>query len=679
MLTFGFILKASTYYVSINGVDSANGGSISNPWKTLAYAASRLPEGKGDTIQLGDGLFIETITTRLPIGVHITGNGINKTTVKWGGLSGKDIIQLITNSHVNGNQSLSHFKLDGNNKSAVKGIFSVGRDNIIIHDMYFTACSETGAKIMSDNTNTPAYYVTGFKVYDCTFLNTASPQSSNAWFSGALEFGGHQGADIYNLTINEDAGFGIKFLANGWFKGVMVHDCNITVPEANRIGTTQDYIAVELWNMMDTCKVYNITTNGRLSLENIHSTIAGYTKVYNNRIVTTNRNLSSAIEYDDSNGEIFKNFVIGADKALIIGNASTNSANNKIYNNVFTNVNIPSTFTSSIWVHAINSNQCNENKIYNNVLDANQRGIFLKAITAVCEVKNTQIKNNIFQNMVVEGIKLANVIANISGLAVFNNCSYNTPFLINSTSSIPGYTSGGNILGNPQLTNIGNKPFPFYKPLSDTSFVIDKGLNVGLPFFDSMPDIGCYEVKRGSSLPFSLLSFSGLYTNNSVLIRWRTSNQTEPILFVIERSNNNDSWIEIGSITAKNDSKINSYIYNDDAPADGINYYRLKIISKTGNFTYSPIQRIETDKKCFKLDLHPNPAKDKLFYSLSDTTYESPYIKVINHLGKTMLLLPKKKCRDEIDIHSLTKGVYYFQIADDKSKQQLTKAFVVYE
>jgi hypothetical protein len=46
---------------------------------------------------------------------------------------------------------------------------------------------------------------------------------------------------------------------------------------------------------------------------------------------------------------------------------------------------------------------------------------------------------------------------------------------------------------DPGLTLTGDTPYPYYAPGSATSFVVDKGTDVGLAFDGAAPDIGAYE------------------------------------------------------------------------------------------------------------------------------------------------------------------------------------------
>jgi len=73
---------ATTYYVSTTGNDASGDGNASNPWKTLMYAVTKVAANQGHTIQVGAGTFVESGLVEVPLGVSITGAGIDMTIFK---------------------------------------------------------------------------------------------------------------------------------------------------------------------------------------------------------------------------------------------------------------------------------------------------------------------------------------------------------------------------------------------------------------------------------------------------------------------------------------------------------------------------------------------------------------------------------------------------------------------
>ncbi|MBD3239951.1 MAG: hypothetical protein GF331_05150, partial [Chitinivibrionales bacterium] len=51
------------------------------------------------------------------------------------------------------------------------------------------------------------------------------------------------------------------------------------------------------------------------------------------------------------------------------------------------------------------------------------------------------------------------------------------------------------------LTLSGDKPYPWYAPASETSFVVDRGVDIGLAWLGAAPDIGAYEYESAAVGP----------------------------------------------------------------------------------------------------------------------------------------------------------------------------------
>ena len=78
-----------------------------------------------------------------------------------------------------------------------------------------------------------------------------------------------------------------------------------------------------------------------------------------------------------------------------------------------------------------------------------------------------------------------------------------------------------------------------------------------------------------------------------------------------------------------------------------------------------------------ELEVYPNPAKDKVFIQFKDPANSAYYVRVLNTLGRTVLLLPQPQLGEGIDISNLSKGVYYLLVTDQLKKKTVTKSFVI--
>ena len=81
-------------------------------------------------------------------------------------------------------------------------------------------------------------------------------------------------------------------------------------------------------------------------------------------------------------------------------------------------------------------------------------------------------------------------------------------------------------------------------------------------------------------------------------------------------------------------------------------------------------------KETFDYNLFPNPASSRLFISSESPDFKVYYVKVMNAVGKTILMLPRPQLQGGIDISNLSSGVYFVELTDDKSKNVVTKKFI---
>lgn len=98
-------------------------------------------------------------------------------------------------------------------------------------------------------------------------------------------------------------------------------------------------------------------------------------------------------------------------------------------------------------------------------------------------------------------------------------------------------------------------------------------------------------------LPIELTSFfAELSDEKSVSVKWTTASEKNNEYFIIERSIDSENWQTIYVMGSLGDShSVKSYSIFDHSPIEGISYYRLKQVDKSGMFTYSGIQTVNTN------------------------------------------------------------------------------------
>lgn len=500
-------LASTIYYVDPNGSDIAGNGSKNYPWKTLSHVCSQAQENQGNIIYLNSGLFIETRSSIVPLGVNIMGKGPDSTIIistlnDW-------VIKLESSSITDGNQSLSNFTIDGQNRQLAHGILVKARHNISIKYLNFKEIDNIGLQITSeyqrDDHILPSTYLTGIEVYNCSFTNCAKDFSDYGWSSGCLQIGHLADASIHEITIDEDRGYGIKYCEGGWLKGTKIFNNNITVPSYDPVWGSD--IAIEIWHLYDDCEVYNNTTNNWLSfIYGNKGSGARSVNVYGNTIIferPDNDNEGIEIGHGLSDVEVFNNYLKNPRYGVVMwGEPGQDQSNIVIHHNVFYNHLIG----EGVLLEPSNAATYSNIKIYNNTFDRLSAGV---VINNRGNTQSTEIINNIIMNSEF-GVLTMGEASQIQNTIIAYNVFYNVDQIYVELGEHTTNTSFENNLKlNPQLWSNGKRPAPYYRPMDYSSAVVDAGLDVGLPYLGKRPDIGAYEYEMLSSI----LQISEVKTN----------------------------------------------------------------------------------------------------------------------------------------------------------------------
>jgi hypothetical protein len=128
---------------------------------------------------------------------------------------------------------------------------------------------------------------------------------------------------------------------------------------------------------------------------------------------------------------------------------------------------------------------------------------------------------------------------------------------------------------NPAANNTGT-------PIVAVTIDIDKEIRSA-----TTPDIGADEFTPPLSIAMEY--FRGTKQPGDNLLTWKAGCSSATVVFAIERSGDGKSFKAIGSITATKERCAAPFAFTDAAPADGINYYRLKMTEANGAVTYSAV------------------------------------------------------------------------------------------
>ena len=172
-------------------------------------------------------------------------------------------------------------------------------------------------------------------------------------------------------------------------------------------------------------------------------------------------------------------------------------------------------------------------------------------------------------------------------------------------------------------------------------------------------DAGHVRVYGGSPLPVALVYFRSRMMINGVDLIWQTASEENNSGFDIQHSIDGKNWEILDFVQGKGTTlETQNYTYTDEAPLQGINYYRLKQIGYDGAFEYSNIiMVIFGNGEPKKLNVFPNPVQNQMII-INGQGLATIY----NLLGQPVKELIIKNEELRIDVSDLAKGQYILSI-----------------
>jgi hypothetical protein len=144
-------------------------------------------------------------------------------------------------------------------------------------------------------------------------------------------------------------------------------------------------------------------------------------------------------------------------------------------------------------------------------------------------------------------------------------------------------------------------------------------------------------------LPVVLLSFTAKENAGQVNLFWQTATEINADAYEIEYAADGENFIMIGKVKAAgNSNSLLNYTFNHTTPAQGKNYYRLKMIDLDGTFEYSEVRLVEVlnAKPAIAIQVVPNPVINKNVVIQVDTNLSGidAQIRIFDMQGRVVLV-----------------------------------------
>ncbi|WP_205508687.1 T9SS type A sorting domain-containing protein [Longitalea arenae] len=168
-------------------------------------------------------------------------------------------------------------------------------------------------------------------------------------------------------------------------------------------------------------------------------------------------------------------------------------------------------------------------------------------------------------------------------------------------------------------------------------------------------------------LPLVNLKFKGSLAGEKSVLNWTMNGDAAVNYYEVEYSENGSAFTTTGKVIAKtNANSANSYTYTDNEHTfSTTRYYRLKVIQKDGNSSYSGIVRLNV--KDLDIEAVPNPFDRDINVQVKLKTAETVRIRLLDFYGREVYSTVEQL---SIGSHSiairipagLAKGIYVLDV-----------------
>lgn len=227
-----------------------------------------------------------------------------------------------------------------------------------------------------------------------------------------------------------------------------------------------------------------------------------------------------------------------------------------------------------------------------------------------------------------------------------------------SCSSVGNYTGG---VGGSNFIDCWSGDNAFSFPVTGVS----SGQNIIL-VVDSERGENCrWDIAASGAFPLQLLTFTAKKNNLAIQVDWSITDEMEIDNYIIEKSADGTNWGPICNVPADHNPSLN-YTFSDENPLTGSNYYRIRIVRKDNNFSYSKIVSVNfgnPDKNAVLVQ--PNPFTNSFSFSFNSDVYENGKVEIKSMDGKTILLeenisISKGFNKKSLNTEYFKEGMYLF-------------------
>nr|MDA3867229.1 hypothetical protein [Salinivirgaceae bacterium] len=168
-------------------------------------------------------------------------------------------------------------------------------------------------------------------------------------------------------------------------------------------------------------------------------------------------------------------------------------------------------------------------------------------------------------------------------------------------------------------------------------------------------------------LPVRLVSFTGKWENQRILLEWETASEQQNDYFVIEKSTDAIDFSELARVDGQgNSNSAVQYRTFDEEIAHHTYYYRLKQVDFNGDEHYEGIVAVNCPVIATQVDVYPVPTSEELNIELYAYMNSSITLSLVNSMGQVVFtdiqnVFPGRQVVT-LDVSAIRSGWYVLQI-----------------
>lgn len=168
---------------------------------------------------------------------------------------------------------------------------------------------------------------------------------------------------------------------------------------------------------------------------------------------------------------------------------------------------------------------------------------------------------------------------------------------------------------------------------------------------------------KESPLPVKFNGFTAAASAGTVLLKWSTASESNNKGFTVEKSADGLSWSDIGFVAgAGNSNSQRQYVFTDNKPGKGNNYYRLKQTDLDGKQAFSEVRMVSMASRA-AVSVYPNPAKGMVYIN-TEASHGAMQYQLLSMNGKAVLSgqVNVSNGQQSINIQTVPAGTYLLRL-----------------